>query len=107
MTVHRVVGDGAGAVVDAKVGDEIVVTLSEMSGAGYQWEFDAALPRSLEVLPEAGGSRASTAPGASTSREIRLRVTAGGQARVELSHRRGWEGAASASRRVSLAVRAT
>ena len=104
MAVHRVSGETPGAVVHGKVGDEIIVAITEMSGAGYQWQFDPAPPPMLEVLPEEPTKALAPAPGASSVREIRLRITAPGEARVELAHRRPWEGAASATKRFSLLV---
>ena len=105
MAVHRISGDTKGAVVDGAVGDEIVVTLTEMAGAGYQWHIDSAAPSIVEVLPEVGQPAVPTAPGANNVREIRFRIVSPGQTRIDLSHRRPWEGATSANKTLSFGVR--
>jgi predicted secreted protein len=103
MAVHRLSQDATGTSRKVAVGDEIQIALSEMSGAGYQWELEDAVPSSLELLPEASAEAAAT-PGAANTRTLRLRVVAPGQATLKLAHKRAWESASSASKRFSLTV---
>jgi inhibitor of cysteine peptidase len=83
-----------GRTVTARPGDEIVVRLAENATTGYRWEVDRAEGPILPVADEYHLDP-DVQFGSGGTRELRLRATGPGTARLELKHWQPWEGEAS------------
>jgi predicted secreted protein len=92
------VEDVPGEVI-VRVGEEVMLRLPSLAGAGYRWESQAdgdvdAVAVSLSLAPEpAAGARITS----SRDEIVTIRGRRPGKARVRLAPRRSWEPTASAS----------
>jgi inhibitor of cysteine peptidase len=100
-------GADDGRAVDVHLGDEVVVSLPENPTTGFRWEV-AAL-RGVQLVGEASFRLAEpVALGSGGNRTFRFTASDVGLGRIELIHRRSWEGDATALGRfaVDVAIRA-
>jgi inhibitor of cysteine peptidase len=82
-------------------GDEIVLRLPETPSTGFRWRVDR-----VEGTLEPAGDSFELGPnpqfGSGGIREFRFRVTGTAPGRIELRHRREWEGDASITKRYAV-----
>ena len=76
--------------VSVRVGDTIVIALSENASGGYKWSASAIDPHHVKVEDQRHVLRSDAIGSAGTS-EWRLRAVRPGSARVELVKSRPWE----------------
>jgi predicted secreted protein len=86
--------DKKGSELEASVGDEVIVRLTENSTTGYQWAVRDAGPALAVESSEVAGVPGA-APGAAGERVIRFRAKQPGTAVVSLVLERPWEHAQS------------
>jgi predicted secreted protein len=85
-----------GETVRVRLGDEILLTLSETPTTGFRWKLIADGAPACVLIGDT--ARPSAAPGGPAARDWRFRAANPGSAHIELVLVRSWEGPSSASR---------
>jgi inhibitor of cysteine peptidase len=91
-----------GKLIDARVGDELVIRLPENPTTGYRWQVDHAEGVQLEV--DAYEMSPPLQIGSGGVREFRFRAASQGNAQLRLKHFQAWEGEKSISERFALDI---
>ena len=92
-----------GASIDARVGDPIVVRLSDNPTTGYRWELEPVAGEQL-LLDDAGYEASSRAIGSGGVATWTLRAAAAGTSTIRLKRWRPWEGDSSVLDRFAVTV---
>ena len=92
-----------GTVVEARVGDEIVVRLPENPTTGFLWQIDDR-DGPIELVDDTFGLGAPGGVGAGGIHEFSFRASAPGSAHVALKHQRPWEPEGTSTSRYTFGV---
>jgi inhibitor of cysteine peptidase len=92
-----------GASVDARVGDTIVVRLSDNPTTGYRWELEPVAGDRM-LLEDAGYEPSSRAIGSGGAATWTLHAAAAGTSTIRVKRWRPWEGDSSVLERFAVTV---
>jgi len=95
-----------GKVVEAVVGDVIVVRLTENPTTGYRWSPESVAGRLLETEDDTFVLDSGPQMGRGGTRQFRFRVKASGTTPINLKHWREWAGEDSVTERYTVQVQA-
>jgi len=108
MAVVTLTNANNGQLIEARLGDEIVLPLPENATTGYRWHIDRADGLAeQEIAKQQVDSEPGPNPqfGRGGIREFRFRATRPGTARLELKRWREWEGESSVVERFAVDIK--
>lgn len=105
MTTIEVTGADDGTLIEADVGDTILVRMSDNPTTGYRWELEPVTGESM-VLVGSDYEPTSGAVGSGGLATWTLRAAAAGTTPIALKRWRPWQGDASVLARVAVTVHA-
>jgi hypothetical protein len=102
MSQHQLSSSDSGRLIQARVGDEILVSLPGLAGAGYEWHIDTRPPE-LDIVEQGVNTGAI---GASQTL-FKIEVLAPFTGDLRWSQYRRWEGPTSSIGRFAIRIDAT
>jgi inhibitor of cysteine peptidase len=92
-----------GRTIDLRVGDVVVLRLSESAASGYRWEWEERLEDVVRVVTDAYAPPRHAVGGAGHS-QWTLEAARPGTARLRLKQWREWEGESSVASRFEVVL---
>ncbi len=83
--------EGASTVVEARVGDTVVVSLAANATTGYEWTFTGGDTFSIEKSDYVPDPNPEELVGSGGTQVVTLRVTSAGESDLTGSYARSWE----------------
>lgn len=81
----------SGSIVDASIGDLIIIRLDENLTTGYAWELEKNVSPVLDLIDTTYSEEPGELVGRGGTRTFRFRTNLSGSERVQLKLRRSWE----------------